>query len=39
MTEKPFTHKFAFTNVKSNFIFHNEFAQFINKGYTLKRNN
>ena len=21
MTEKPFTHKFAFSNVKSNFIF------------------
>ena len=27
MTEKPFTHKFAFTNVKSNFIFHDEFAK------------
>ena len=27
MTEKPFAHKFAFTNVKSNFIFHDEFAK------------
>ena len=27
MTESPFTHKSAFTNVKSNFIFHNEFAK------------
>ena len=27
MTEKPFTHKFAFKNVKSNFIFHDEFAK------------
>ena len=27
MTEKPFTHKTAFTNVKSNFIFHDEFAR------------
>ncbi len=27
MTERPFTHKFAFTNVKSNFIFHDEFAK------------
>tara|TARA_Y100001935_G_C17156892_1_gene433259 strand:+ start:112 stop:813 length:702 start_codon:yes stop_codon:yes gene_type:complete len=27
MTEKPFTHKFAFSNVKSNFIFHDEFAK------------
>ncbi|MDA8822835.1 sugar nucleotide-binding protein [Candidatus Pelagibacter bacterium] len=26
MTEKPFTHKHAFTDVKSNFIFHDEFA-------------
>ena len=27
MTEKPFIHKFAFSNVKSNFIFHEEFAK------------
>ena len=27
MTEKPFTHNSAFTNVKSNFIFHDEFAK------------
>ena len=27
MTEKPFAHKFAFTNVKSNFIFHEDFAK------------
>ena len=26
MTEEPFTHKYAFSNVKSNFIFHREFA-------------
>ena len=29
MTEKPFTHKFAFTNVKSNFIFHDQFAEIL----------
>ena len=27
MTEKPFVHKYAFGNVKSNFIFHDEFAE------------
>lgn len=27
MTEKPFIHKFAFTDVKSNFIFHEDFAK------------
>ena len=27
MTEKPFVHKFAFSNVKSNFIFHDEFIK------------
>ena len=27
MTEKPFTHNSAFTNVKSNFIYHDEFAK------------
>lgn len=27
MTEKPFVHEYAFSNVKSNFIFHDEFAK------------
>ena len=27
MTEKPFIHEFAFDNVKSNFIFHDDFAK------------
>ena len=27
MTEKPFTHKSAFTNVKTNFIYHDQFAK------------
>ena len=27
MTEKPFLHKSAFSNVKSNFIFHDNFAK------------
>ena len=27
MTEKPFIHKYAYANVKSNFIFHNEIAK------------
>jgi len=27
MTEKPFVHKYAFSNVKSNFIFHEDFAK------------
>ena len=27
MTEKPFIHKYAFSNVKSNFIFHDDFAK------------
>ena len=31
MTEKPFTHKFAFSNVKSNFIFHDQFAKLLIK--------
>jgi dTDP-4-dehydrorhamnose reductase len=31
MTEKPFTHKFAFTNVRSNFIFHDQFAKYLIK--------
>ena len=36
MTEKPFTHKFAFSNVKSNFIFHDEFAKIFIKILSLK---
>jgi dTDP-4-dehydrorhamnose reductase len=31
MTEKPFTHKEAFTNVKLNFIFHEELAKILVK--------
>ena len=27
MTEKPFAHKFAFSNVKTNFIYHDQFAK------------
>ena len=27
MTEKPFIHKFAFDNVNSNFIFHEDFSK------------
>ena len=27
MTEKPFTHKSAFKDVKTNFIFHDDFAK------------
>ena len=27
MTEKPFLHKYAFSNVNSNFIFHEDFAK------------
>ena len=27
MTEKPFIHKYAFDNVRSNFIFHDQFAK------------
>ncbi len=27
MTEKPFIHKYAFSNVNSNFIFHEDFAK------------
>ena len=36
MTEKPFIHKFAFTNVKSNFIFHDEFVKLFIKTIPLK---
>ena len=36
MTEKPFTHKSAFTDVKSNFIFHDKFAKILIKIINLK---
>ena len=36
MTERPFTHKYAFSNVKSNFIFHDQFAKFLIKAIPLK---
>ena len=36
MTEKPFTHKFAFSNVKSNFIFHSQFAHLLTKVISKK---
>ena len=36
MTEKPFTHNFAFTNVMSNFIFHDEFAKIFIKLLSYK---
>ena len=31
MTEKPFVHKSAFANVKSNFIFHEQIAKYLIK--------
>jgi dTDP-4-dehydrorhamnose reductase len=36
MTEKPFIHKEAFSNVKSNFIFHDSIAKIIFKIINLK---
>ena len=36
MTEKPFTHRSAFTNVKTNFIFHDEFAKLLIKVIPFK---
>ncbi len=36
MTEKPFAHKSAFTNVKTNFIFHDEFAKILIKVIPFK---
>ena len=27
MTEKPFAHKYAYTNLKTNFMFHEDLAQ------------
>ena len=31
MTERPFIHKYAFTNMKTNFIFHDEFIKIFKK--------
>ena len=31
MTERPFIHKYAFNNVKSNFIFHDQIAKYLLK--------
>ena len=36
MTEKPFIHKFAFNDVKSNFIFHSDFAKIFIKLLNFK---
>ena len=36
MTEKPFLHKSAFDNVKSNFIFHDEFCEILLKIINIK---
>ena len=36
MTEKPFTHKSAFSNVKTNFIFHDDFAKIFIKVIPLR---
>jgi dTDP-4-dehydrorhamnose reductase len=36
MTEKPFVHKKAFTNVKCNFIFHDEFIKILLKVLKFK---
>ena len=31
MTERPFIHKYAFSNLKTNFIFHDQVAKFLPK--------
>ena len=36
MTEKPFIHKYAYENVKCNFIFHDEFIKIFLKIIKLK---
>ena len=36
MTEKPFLHKYAFNNVKCNFIFHDEFIKIFLKVLKFK---
>ena len=36
MTEKPFVHKYAFKNFKTNFIFHEDVAKFLPKLFKYK---
>tara|TARA_Y100000996_G_C22084296_1_gene463027 strand:- start:279 stop:548 length:270 start_codon:yes stop_codon:yes gene_type:complete len=36
MTEKPFVHKFAYSNVITNFIFHEEIVKILPKLYRYK---
>ena len=36
MTEKPFVHKFAFADMKTNFIFHDEFVKILRKLYVTR---
>ena len=36
MTERPFLHKYAFNNVKCNFIFHDEFIKIFLKVLRFK---
>ena len=36
MTERPFLHKYAFNNVKCNFIFHDEFIKIFLKVLKFK---
>ena len=36
MTERPFIHKYAFSNVKTNFIFHDDFAKIFIKNINKK---
>ena len=38
MTEKPFIHKSAFLNVKTNFMFHDHIAKIFIKVIEYKRN-
>tara|TARA_B100002052_G_C15873047_1_gene595625 strand:+ start:63 stop:794 length:732 start_codon:yes stop_codon:yes gene_type:complete len=36
MTERPFVHKYAFTNFKTNFIFHDQIARILPKLFNYK---
>ncbi len=36
MTERPFIHKFAFSNLKTNFIYHDQVARFLPKLFKYK---
>ena len=36
MTERPFVHKYAFTNFKTNFIFHDQIVKILPKLYKYK---